>query len=33
MVKVLLAVLIGLVRARPTVERGDPAAVSAEHGI
>lgn len=33
MAKVLLAVLIGLVRERPTVTPGDPAAVSAEHGI
>jgi glycosyltransferase involved in cell wall biosynthesis len=33
MIKVLLAVLIGLVRARPIVRPGDPAAVSAEHGI
>lgn len=33
MVKVLLAIFIGLLRARPTVEVGDPAAVSAESGI
>jgi glycosyltransferase involved in cell wall biosynthesis len=33
MAKVLLAVLVGLVRERPTVAPGDPAAVSAEHGI
>ena len=33
MVKVLLAVLIGLFRARPSVRPGDPAAVSAEAGI
>lgn len=33
MIKVLLAILIGLLRARPNVEAGDPAAVSAEHGI
>jgi glycosyltransferase involved in cell wall biosynthesis len=33
MAKVLLAVLIGLVRARPAVRQGDPAAVSAERGI
>jgi glycosyltransferase involved in cell wall biosynthesis len=33
MVKVLLAVMVGLVRERPTVAPGDPAAVSAEHGI
>ena len=33
MAKVMLAVLVGLVRERPTVAPGDPAAVSAEHGI
>ncbi|WP_210491587.1 glycosyltransferase family 2 protein [Patulibacter sp. SYSU D01012] len=33
MVKVLLAILIGLLRARPVVEPGDPAAVTAEPGI
>ncbi len=33
MVKVLLAVLIGLFRARPNVRPGDPAAVSAEAGL
>ena len=33
MVKVLLAVLIGLVRSRPVVSPGDPAPVSAEHGL
>jgi glycosyltransferase involved in cell wall biosynthesis len=33
MLKVLLAVLIGLVRARPTVEPGDEAPVAAERSI
>lgn len=33
MVKVLLAISIGLLRARPNVEAGDPAAVTGEHGI
>ncbi len=33
MIKVLLAVLIGLFRARPSVVAGDPAAVTAEAGI
>ena len=33
MVKVLLAVFVGLFRARPNVEAGDQAPVVAEHGI
>jgi glycosyltransferase involved in cell wall biosynthesis len=33
MVKVLLALFVGLARARPTVEPGDEAPVAAEHGI
>jgi glycosyltransferase involved in cell wall biosynthesis len=33
MVKVLLAIFIGLVRARPVVEPGDEAPVAAAHGI
>jgi glycosyltransferase involved in cell wall biosynthesis len=33
MVKVLLAVFIGLFRARPSIRPGDPAAVSAEGGL
>ncbi len=33
MVKVLLAIFVGLVRARPVVEPGDAAPVSAGHGI
>jgi glycosyltransferase involved in cell wall biosynthesis len=33
MIKVLLALLVGLARRRPVVEPGDHAAVSAEHGI
>jgi glycosyltransferase involved in cell wall biosynthesis len=33
MIKVLLAVFVGLLRARPTVEPGDRSPVSAEHGI
>jgi glycosyltransferase involved in cell wall biosynthesis len=33
MVKVLLAILIGLLRARPVVEAGEQAAVAAEPGI
>lgn len=33
MVKVLLAILIGLLRARPNVEPGDPAAVTASSGL
>ncbi len=33
MVKVLLAIFIGLARARPVPEPGDAAAVSASHGI
>jgi hypothetical protein len=33
MIKVLLAVIVGLCRARPIVEPGDQAPVAAEHGI
>ncbi len=33
MAKVLLAVIIGLFRAKPSVEKGDEAPVKAEHGI
>src|SRR4051794_34802835 len=33
MVKVLLAILVGLLRARPAVEPGDPAPITAEQGI
>jgi glycosyltransferase involved in cell wall biosynthesis len=33
MVKVLLAILVGLMRARPVVEAGDSAPVAAEHTI
>ena len=33
MVKVLLAILVGLLRARPVVEAGDRAPVTAEHSI
>jgi glycosyltransferase involved in cell wall biosynthesis len=33
MIKVTLAVFIGLARRRPAVEPGDPAPVAAEHGI
>lgn len=33
MVKVLLAILVGLLRARPAVESGDGAPVTAEHSI
>jgi glycosyltransferase involved in cell wall biosynthesis len=33
MIKVLLAILVGLFRARPVVEPGDLAPVSAQHGI
>jgi hypothetical protein len=33
MVKVLLALLVGLARRRPTVEPGEEAAVAAAHGI
>jgi hypothetical protein len=33
MVKVLLAIFVGLVRARPVVEPGDEAPVVAAHGI
>ena len=33
MVKVLLALFVGLARRRPTVEPGDDAPVAAEHGI
>jgi glycosyltransferase involved in cell wall biosynthesis len=33
MVKVLLAVFVGLLRARPAVQAGDDAAVSAEHAL
>jgi glycosyltransferase involved in cell wall biosynthesis len=33
MIKVLLAIFIGLLRARPVVEPGDRAAVAAEHAI
>jgi hypothetical protein len=33
MIKVLLALFVGLARARPVVEPGDRAPVTAEHGI
>lgn len=33
MVKVLLAIFIGLFRARPNVESGDPAPVAAQHSL
>jgi hypothetical protein len=33
MIKVLLAVVVGLFRARPVPEPGDQAPVAAEHGI
>jgi glycosyltransferase involved in cell wall biosynthesis len=33
MIKVLVAVLVGLLRTRPAIESGDAAAVHAEHGI
>ncbi len=33
MIKVMLALLVGLARRRPTVEPGDDAAVAAAHGI
>jgi glycosyltransferase involved in cell wall biosynthesis len=33
MMKVLLAVLVGMMRARPGIDPGDSAAVHAEHGI
>src|SRR5829696_2063260 len=33
MVKVLLAVFVGLFRARPSVRAGEPAPVAAEHGL
>jgi hypothetical protein len=33
MIKVLLAVLVGLLRARPAVRPGDDAPVTAEHTI
>jgi hypothetical protein len=33
MVKVLLAVFVGLLRTRPTIEPGQDAAVHAEHTI
>jgi hypothetical protein len=33
MVKVLLAIVVGLVRKRPVVEPGDQAPVAATHGI
>lgn len=33
MIKVTLAILVGLLRARPTIEKGDKAAVTAEHTI
>ena len=33
MVKVLLAIFVGLFRARPAIERGDQAPVTAEHSI
>jgi len=33
MIKVLLAILVGLLRARPSVEAGDRAAVTAEHSL
>ena len=33
MIKVLLAIFVGLLRARPVVEPGEPAAVSAQRGV
>jgi hypothetical protein len=33
MIKVLLAMFVGLVRRRPVLERGEPAAVSAGEGF
>jgi glycosyltransferase involved in cell wall biosynthesis len=33
MIKVLLAIFVGLLRARPVVELGEPAAVAAERGV
>jgi glycosyltransferase involved in cell wall biosynthesis len=33
MIKVLLAVFVGLLRARPNVRPGEPAPVTAEHGL
>ena len=33
MIKVTLAIFVGLLRARPTVEAGDTAPVTAEHSI
>ena len=33
MIKVLLAIFVGLLRARPSVEPGDRAPVTAEHSI
>lgn len=33
MIKVLLAIFIGLFRERPSVERGDPAPVTAQHSL
>ena len=33
MIKVLLAIFVGLLRARPAVEAGDRAPVTAEHSI
>jgi hypothetical protein len=33
MVKVLLAVFVGLLRARPAVEAGDRAPVQADHAV
>jgi glycosyltransferase involved in cell wall biosynthesis len=33
MIKVLLAIFVGLLRARPVVEVGDPAAVTAQRGV
>jgi len=33
MIKVLLALFVGLLRQRPAVEAGDPAAVAAERGV
>jgi hypothetical protein len=33
MVKVLLAVFVGLFRRRPTIEAGDRPAVSVEHSL
>jgi hypothetical protein len=33
MIKVLLAIFVGLIRRRPVVSPGDVAPVAAEHGI